>query len=79
MLKGDYTTISIQEKGNLNYKRDYYALQKIDLDETLTMRQAIDRLRALTHPPYQNAFYVDPETGDRIYISVNLNRKQNEG
>lgn len=78
MLTGKYKTFSPQEAGNLNFKKDYYALQEIDLDEQLSAKQLIDRLRALTHPPFQNAFYTDPETGDRIYISVKLMRKNNQ-
>lgn len=78
MLTGEYKTFSPQEAGNLNFKKDYYALQEIDLDEQLSAKQLIDRLRALTHPPFQNAFYTDPETGDRIYVSVNLTRKKKD-
>ncbi|MCF8275954.1 MAG: dTDP-4-amino-4,6-dideoxyglucose formyltransferase [Flavobacteriales bacterium] len=75
MLTGKYTTFLPKEKGNLNYKKDFYALQELDLKEKLTMKDCINKLRALTHPPFQNAFYLDKETGDRIYISVTLNRK----
>ncbi len=74
MLTGEYKTFSPQEAGNLNFKKDYYALQEIDLDEQLSARQLIDRLRALTHPPYKNAYFVDKRTGDRIHISVELSR-----
>lgn len=76
MLKGDYTTFTPDQDGNLNYKKDYYDLQRLNLDEKLTMAEAINRLRALTHPPYQNAFFVDEKTGDRIYVSVSLTRKK---
>lgn len=76
MLTGEYKTFSPQEAGNLNFKKDYYALQEIDLDEQLSAKQLIDRLRALTHPPFQNAYYTDPETGDKIYVSIQLTRKK---
>jgi len=74
IIHGNYTTFFPSEKGNLNYKKDYYALQQLDLNEQLTLRSAIDRLRALTHPPYKNAYFIDPETGDSIYISVEMKR-----
>ena len=74
MLTGEYKTFSPQEAGNLNYKKDYYELQELDLEELLTTKQVIDRLRALTHPPYQNAYYVDEKTGDKVYVSVELKR-----
>lgn len=78
MLTGKYETFLPKEKGNLNYKKDYYALQKLDLKETLTMKQAIDKLRALTHAPYQNAYYVDEE-GDRVYVSIEVKRVKHKG
>lgn len=74
MLTGKYTTFLPTEQGNLNYKKDYYAFQELDLNETLTMKQAIDKLRALTHAPFKNAYYIDKETGDRIYVSINMER-----
>lgn len=76
MLSGNYKTFSPSESGNLNYKKDYYSLQQLDLTEQLTLGHAIDRLRALTHPPFQNAYYLDEKTGDRIYVSVKLTRSQ---
>jgi methionyl-tRNA formyltransferase len=78
IINGDYQTVLPKEKGNINYKKDYYSLQKLDLDEKLTMRQCIDRLRALTHPPFQNAYFIDESTGDRIFASINLNRKKHD-
>ncbi len=76
IITGDCETFLPKEKGNLNNKKDYYALQKLDLDERLTMRECIDKLRALTHPPYLNAYFIDPETGDKLFISVNLKREK---
>ncbi|HAP69913.1 MAG TPA: hypothetical protein DCR04_09355, partial [Flavobacteriales bacterium] len=75
IINGDYTTFLPAEKGNLNYKRDYYNFQKLDLDKVSTTREVIDKLRALTHPPHKNAYFVDQETGDKIYISVNVERR----
>ena len=74
MLTGKYTTFLPTEQGNLNYKKDYYAFQELDLEETVKTGDLLNRLRALTHAPYQNAYYVDEETGDRIYVSVDVKR-----
>jgi methionyl-tRNA formyltransferase len=74
MITGEYQTFSPKDRGNLNYKKDYYSLQRLDLEEKLTTKQVIDKLRALTHPPFQNAYYIDQTTGDRIYVSVELKR-----
>lgn len=72
MLTGDYQTFLPKEKGNLNYKKDYYAFQELDLNETVKVGDFINRLRALTHAPYQNAYYFDPTSGKKIFISINL-------
>ena len=75
IIKGDYTTFLPTEEGNLNYKKDYYNFQKLDLDQVCSTREVIDKLRSLTHPPYKNAYFIDDKTGDKIYISVNLERR----
>lgn len=74
MITGEYNTFLPSEKGNLNYKKDYYALQELELEEKMTVRELIDRLRALTHTPYQNAYYIDEKTGDKVYVSVEVKR-----
>jgi methionyl-tRNA formyltransferase len=74
MLTGKYTTFLPTEEGNLNYKKDYYAFQELDLEETVKTGDLINKLRALTHAPYQNAYYIDEQTGDKIYVSVEVKR-----
>ena len=76
MLTGEYETFLPAESGNLNYKKDYYDLQKLDLSEKLTTEEVINKLRALTHPPFKNAYYIDPETGDNIFVSIELYREK---
>ncbi len=70
----DNKTVShpAKEEGNVNLKKDFNALCEIDLTEELTFADAIDRLRALTHAPYQNAYFTDPKTGKKVFISVQL-------
>jgi methionyl-tRNA formyltransferase len=74
MITGKYDTFLPTKKGNLNYKKDYYALQELDLKETVKVGDLINRLRALTHAPYQNAYYMDKKTGDKIYVSLEMKR-----
>lgn len=72
ILNGSYATSAPQGEGNLNLKCDFEALRHIDLNEVVTFRQAIDRLRALTHPPFSNAYFTDPESGRRIFLKLSL-------
>jgi len=74
MITGEYETFFTKEKGNLNYKKDYYAFQKLDLNETVRAGGFLNRLRALTHEPFQNTYFFDSESGDKIFVSVVLKK-----
>ncbi|MBZ4687990.1 MAG: putative formyltransferase [Clostridiales bacterium] len=71
LLLGDYISTPMIKEGNINYLRDFHELCKLDLNENLTMRQAIDKLRALTFGDYKNAFFIDEE-GNKIYVKISL-------
>lgn len=73
LYEGTFSTEQPEEEGNLNTKRDFEALRRINLDEKLTGREWIDRLRALSHPPYWNAWFED-ESGTRIFIRLDLRK-----
>jgi hypothetical protein len=47
-------------------------LCELDLDEKLTALQFINRLRALSHGDFKNAYFTNPENGEKIYININL-------
>jgi len=72
LLKNQYTTTTPSEKGNYNSKKDYEELKQIDLNERLTMEQAIKRLKALTHEPFKNAYYINKQTGKKIYVTIKI-------
>lgn len=74
ILTGRYTLTPMAEEGNINYKADFDALCPIDLSEPATYGQVIDRLRALTHAPYQNAYFVDAD-GKKVYVGITLRKE----
>ncbi|MBA3758512.1 dTDP-4-amino-4,6-dideoxyglucose formyltransferase [Candidatus Saccharibacteria bacterium] len=76
ILNGTYNTLQPREEGNLNLKKDFEALREINLDEAVTFGQAIDRLRALSHGEFKNAYFYDKNTNQKIYISVRLEREK---
>ncbi len=59
------------DAGNLNLKKDFDALCRIDLMAPTTFGEAIDRFRALTHGDYNNGYFLD-ETGRKIYLRITL-------
>lgn len=76
LLAGNYCLTPMPHEGNINYKADFDALCRIDRDEPATYGAVIDRLRALTHAPYENAYFIDDD-GKKVYIGITL-RKEDE-
>ena len=68
---GIYTATQPQTEGNVNYRKDFDALRKIDLGEQGTFQDFLNRLRALTHDDFRNAYFVDA-SGTRIFVRVTL-------
>lgn len=66
------------DSGNINLKRDFNALCELDLEEVLTMKEAIDRLRALSHPPYSNAYFKAQEDQRKVFVSLSLKPENNQ-
>lgn len=74
LLSGTYTLTPMPHEGNINYKADFDALCRIDREQPATYGQVIDRLRALTHAPYQNAYFVDSD-GKKVYVGITLRKE----
>ncbi|WP_162238717.1 dTDP-4-amino-4,6-dideoxyglucose formyltransferase [Pedobacter sp. Leaf194] len=72
ILFNTYITIVPEDEGNLYLKRDFKELCKLNLEEKLTMLEAINRLRALSHGELNNAYFIDPDTGQKIFVTLNL-------
>lgn len=72
ILHHTYTTYTVDE-GNINLKKDFNRLCKIDLNQTGTWREHLNLLRALTHDQYQNAYFLD-DSGNKVMVSVTLNK-----
>lgn len=74
IIRGTYKTIQPEDDGNLFLKRDFDSLKELKLNETMSTIQFVNTLRALSHGNFKNAFFIDPETGDKIYVSINLSK-----
>lgn len=61
-------------EGNINTLNDFKRLCEIDLDEKITMGKAIDKLRALTHGEYKNAYFMSGNK--KIYIKLVLEKEE---
>lgn len=61
-----------KDSGTCHRTNDFEALCKIDPEETVQAKEFLDRLRALTYPPYDNA-KIDID-GETYYIDVSIRR-----
>lgn len=74
---GDLKQIPQDEAaGNYHSKSDFVDLCELDPEEELSVKTLLDRLRALTFPPFNNA-YLDVD-GERYYVDIEI-RKESEG
>jgi len=73
ILNSKYET-KIKGEGNLNLKKDFDDLCEIDLDDKDTFRNHINKLRALTHGDYANAYIID-DNGNKIHLKLELKRE----
>jgi len=59
-------------EGNLYLKRDFNALCNLDLGEVNTFQFFLDKLRALSHGDFKNAYFIDPQTRKKIFVNIRL-------
>ena len=70
ILNNRFTTFCPEEKGKLFLKKDFHDLCRIDLNKKGTFREFYNLIRALTHDDYKNAYYINPETGNKIFMRL---------
>ena len=75
ILISNYKSFAPEEEGNVNLKKDFSALCEIDLTRQVTMNQAIDYLRAMTHGDYKNAWFIDKKTSSKVFVGINLQKE----
>ena len=73
LIRGEYNHIKMPIKGNYNSITDFNSLLEIDMDRSLTMRQSIDYLRAMTHPPYKNAYFLT-DKGEKVFVALDIKK-----
>jgi methionyl-tRNA formyltransferase len=72
ILANSYEEKKPEIEGNLYLKRDFNNLKKIDLNKNYKAEEFLKLLRALTHGDFKNAYYIDKDTGRKVYISLKI-------
>lgn len=78
IIENTYTAKAAQNPGSLNSDKDFRNLCELNLDEKKRVGDTIDLLRALTHPPYDNAFFIDKATNKKVYVEIRLKTADHE-
>lgn len=74
---GDVETIEQDSgEGTYHYKEEFVDLWEIDLDKQVRVGDFIDRLRALTFPPYDNAYF--EMDGKKYHVEVSIEAESEE-
>ncbi|WP_220092256.1 dTDP-4-amino-4,6-dideoxyglucose formyltransferase [Helicobacter sp. 16-1353] len=76
ILNHNFKVKKLKTKGNYNSKRDFCDLCRIDLEKTITMQEALDYLRALSHKPHNNAYFIDAN-GNKVYVRLEIRNPKN--
>lgn len=72
IIKNNYTARKPKKEGNLNYKKNFEKMCRIDLNKKGTFRDFLNLLRALSYEGYKNGYFIDPKTGKKIYVKIDL-------
>lgn len=78
IINGTYQLIEPEDEGNLYLKKDFNELLHLDLEEISSVGNTIDKLRALTHENYKNAYFIDALSGKKIYVTIQLTPEEDE-
>jgi methionyl-tRNA formyltransferase len=70
IINNKYSTV-IPDKGNLNKISDFIHLCKLEPDQKDTFINHLNKLRALSHNDYLNAYITDSD-GKKIYIKIEM-------
>jgi dTDP-4-amino-4,6-dideoxyglucose formyltransferase len=72
IIRDTYAVIEPESAGNIFLRKDFEALLCFDLNRSMTGLEFINQLRAITHGDHNNAYFLDPATGKKIFMKINL-------
>jgi len=72
IIKNKYTAFKPEEEGNIFYLSDFKKLTEIKLTDNILTADLINKLRALSHGDFKNAYFHEPVTNKRVFIKLEL-------
>lgn len=73
IVDNTYETFKPEGKGNLYLKKDFNDLCFIDMEQKGTFGEFYNRLRALSHYPNQNAYFLD-QNNEKIFMKIEITK-----
>lgn len=71
IVSNNFISIEPEIEGDYHSINDYKKLCKLNLEEQITLGGAINKLRALSHGEYNNAYFFD-EKGNKVFVKIEL-------
>ena len=75
LLYGEIRKTPMPEGGTFHFAREFDDLCSFSLDDTVNVGAFLRRLRALSFPPYKNAYFLDGH-GNRVYMDIVLSEEE---
>lgn len=76
ILSNTYQSFPIENEGNLFLKKDFNDLCKINFKQKGTFEEFYNLLRALSHGEFDNAYFIDEKTGEKIFLSLRISKEK---
>ena len=76
IIENDYTSKVPETEGNLNYISDFAKLCKLDFNENNSFENFANKLRALTHEDYKNAYFIDKNTNKKVFVKISFSHEE---
>jgi hypothetical protein len=73
IVSGNFESKNMTYPGNINYKKDFENLCKLELESVGTLRDHIDLLRATSHDTFRNAYFIDSK-GDKCFVKITIEK-----
>lgn len=75
IINNSYSTSLPMGETNFFNKNDFYKICQLDLDEVATFRVFYDKLRALSHGNFKNAYFLN-KNGEKIFIKIEISKEE---
>ncbi len=75
-LEGKIRPFYPSEEGTYHSHKEFLELFEIDMDKTMSAREFIGLMKALSFPPYKNAYYVSTK-GEKVFLDIIVSKEEN--